>query len=118
MQWGLEDTPGHVINYMRGLPWERTEEYVKASAIYRLGDVTTPTIIHVGEKDSRVPAAHCRTFYRGLKDYVGVPTALLVYPGAGHGLVIRNQRLAKMEWDLAWYDKYLLGKTDEPAESE
>ena len=34
MQWGLEDTPGHVINYMRGLPWERTEAYMKASPAY------------------------------------------------------------------------------------
>ena len=110
MQWGLEDTPGHVINYMRGLPWERADAYIKASAAYQLGNVTTPTLIHVGEKDARVPAAHCRTLYRGLKDYVGVPTVLLTYPGAGHGLTIRNHRKAKMEWDLAWYDRYLLEK--------
>jgi len=112
MQWGLEDTPGHVINYMRGLPWERTEAYVDASAIYRLGEVVTPTLIHVGEKDDRVPAAHCRTLYRGLKEYVGVPTVLLVYPGAGHGLTVYDHRLAKMEWDLAWFDRYLLGKSE------
>ena len=117
MQWGLEDTPGHVINYMRGLPWERTEAYIKASAAYRLDRVTTPTLIHVGANDARVPPAHSRTLYRGLKEYVGVPTVLLVYPNAGHGLVIREQRLAKMEWDLAWFEKYLLGKSDkEPAE--
>jgi dipeptidyl aminopeptidase/acylaminoacyl peptidase len=113
MQWGVEDTPGHVINFMRGLPWERTEAYIKASAAYKLGNVTTPTLIHVGEKDTRVPAVHSRTLYRALKDYVKVPTALLVYPGAGHGLTVYNHRKAKMEWDLAWFDRYLLGKAEQ-----
>jgi len=113
MQWGLEDTPGHVINYMRGLPWERTEAYMKASPAYRLGQVTTPTIIHVGAKDARVPAAHSRTLYRALKDYTDVPTCLLVYPGAGHGLQISDHRKAKLEWDIAWLDRYLLGNVPE-----
>ncbi|MCK4342471.1 MAG: S9 family peptidase [Phycisphaerae bacterium] len=116
MQWSLEDTPGHVINYMRGLPWERTEAYLKASPAWQLDRVTTPTIIHVGEKDARVPAAHSRTLYRGLKDYGTVPTLLLVYPGAGHGLRISDNRKGKLEWDVAWFDRYLLGKTDEPGD--
>ena len=113
MQWGLEDTPGHVVNYMQGLPWERTEAYIKASPAYKLGQVTTPTIIHVGGDDPRVPPAHSISLYRGLKEYTNVPTVLLVYPGAGHGLTISDHRKAKLEWDLAWFDRYLLGKTDE-----
>ena len=95
---------------MRGLPWEATEAYIKGSAIYKLGNVTTPTLIHVGSKDPRVPPEHCRTLDRGLKDYVGVPTELVVYPGAGHGLTVRSHRLAKMEWDLAWFERYILGE--------
>jgi dipeptidyl aminopeptidase/acylaminoacyl peptidase len=118
MQWGLEDTPGHVINYMRGLPWERTEAYVKASPGYRLGKVTTPTIIHVGENDERVPAANARTLYRALKEYTKTPTILLVYPGAGHGLAISDHRKGKLDWDVAWFDRYVLGKSDEPAGEE
>ncbi len=113
MQWGLEDTPGHVINYMRGLPWERTEAYVRASPAYRLGRVTTPTLIHVGENDERVPAAHARALYRGLKEYTSVPTVLLVYPGAGHGLSVSDHRKGKLEWDLAWFDRYLLEQPPE-----
>ena len=79
--------------------------------------MTTPTIIHVGGEDARVPAEHSRTLYRGLKDYVGVPAELITYPGAGHGLVVRSHRKAKMEWDLAWFEKYILGQDgDEPEE--
>ncbi len=118
MQWGLEDTPGHVINYMRGLPWERTEAYIKASPAYKLGNVTTATLIHVGESDDRVPAAHSRALYRGLKEYTNVPTALVVYPGAGHGLSISDHRKGKMEWDLAWFDRYVLGKGEKQAEKD
>ncbi len=71
--------------------------------------MTTPTLIHVGGNDPRVPAAHSRALYRGLKYYVKVPTELVVYPGAAHGLTTWKHRLAKMEWDLAWFDRYLLG---------
>ncbi len=118
LQWSVEDTPGHVINYMRGLPWAQSEAYVKASPAYKLGAVTTPTLIHVGDKDERVPATHSRALYRGLKEYTQVPTVLLSYPGAGHGLTVYDQRKAKMEWDLAWFDRYVLGKGEKEAEKE
>ncbi len=36
MQWGIEDTPGHVMNYMEGLPWEVPEEYQNGSPLYHL----------------------------------------------------------------------------------
>ncbi len=118
MQWGLEDTPNHVINFMRGLPWERTEAYIKASPAYSLGRITTPTIIHVGEADTRVPAAHARSLYRALKDYAKVPTVLLTYPGAGHGLAISDHRKGKLDWDVAWFDRYLMGKTADKPEKK
>ncbi|MEW6251762.1 MAG: prolyl oligopeptidase family serine peptidase, partial [Planctomycetota bacterium] len=107
IQWGAEDTPGHVVNFMRGLPWERTEAYIKASPIYRLGAANTPTIIHVGEEDERVPAAHSRALFRALYDYRKVPAVLLTYPGAGHGLAISDHRKGKLEWDVKWFEKYL-----------
>jgi dipeptidyl aminopeptidase/acylaminoacyl peptidase len=110
IQWGLEDTPGHVINYMQGLPWEQPEAYIKGSPLYKLQNVKTPTIIHVGGADPRVPAAHSRALYRALYHYLDVPVELVVYPGEPHGLTQQRNRLAKIKWDLAWFDKYLLGK--------
>ena len=115
MQWGIEDTPGHVINYMQGLPWKLPEHYREGSPLYNLDKVTTPTVIHVGENDSRVPAGHARTLYRALHHYLHVPTELVVYPGAGHGLTTYKHRKAKMEWDLAWFDRYLIGETKDAA---
>ena len=107
MQWGLEDTPGHVINFMQGLPWDDAEAYRKGSPLYDLDKVKTPTLIHMGEGDARVPLAHARTLHRALHTYLGVPTELVIYPGAGHGLSKYSHRKAKMLWDLAWFAEHL-----------
>ena len=45
--------------------------------------------------------------HRALKEYLNVPTELVVYPGEPHGLTKKSNRKAKMEWDLAWFEKYL-----------
>ncbi|PID81925.1 peptidase S9 [bacterium DOLZORAL124_64_63] len=112
IQWATEDTPGHVINYVQGLPWQQAEHYQKSSPLYHLDRVKTPTLIHVGGRDPRVPPAHSRALYRGLKHYLGVDCELIVYPGEPHGLTTHENRLAKITWDLAWFEKYLLGKED------
>ncbi|MGB0717156.1 MAG: S9 family peptidase [Phycisphaerae bacterium] len=109
LQWAMEDTPGHVINYMQALPWENVQAFLHGSPMYRLDKVSTPTLIHVGENDERVPAAHAQALYRALMHYLDIPTELIVYPGAGHGLSTYQHRLAKMKWDLAWFEKYLVG---------
>jgi len=114
IQWAIEDTPGHVINYMKSLPWENKEAFVAGSPLYELHKVKTPTLIHVGEHDERVPAAHARTLYRALRRYLDVPSELIVYPGEGHGLTTYTHRKAKMKWDLAWFEKYLNPPTPEP----
>jgi len=108
LQWAVEDTPGHVINFMgAALPWQNPEHYLKGSPLYGLASATTPTLIHVGGNDPRVPPAHSRGLYRALKIYLSVPAELVVYPGAHHGLRTYTHRKAKMAWDLAWFEKYL-----------
>ena len=116
MQWGIEDTPGHVINFQQGFPWARPDQMRAASPLYDLDKVTTPTILHVGEKDARCPPAHSRALYRALHHYLGVPTELVVYTDQGHSPMTYTTRKAKMAWDLAWFDKYLPVKEVEEAE--
>jgi dipeptidyl aminopeptidase/acylaminoacyl peptidase len=112
LQWSIQDTPGHNINFMQGLPWDVPDAFRAGSPLYRLGAVKTPTLIHVGGADPRVPPAHSRALYRALRHYLGVPVELVVYPGEGHGLAKRANRLAKMRWDLAWFDHYLKGNPE------
>jgi dipeptidyl aminopeptidase/acylaminoacyl peptidase len=108
IQWGTEDTPGHVVNFTRGLPWSAPDAYRKASPLYNLDKVKTPTLIHVGADDERVPPAHSQALFRALDFYLHVPTELVIYPGQGHGLTKYASRKAKLEWDKAWFDKYVL----------
>lgn len=108
LQWSAEDTPGHVVNFMQGLPWEKSEAYTHASPVYRLDRIRTPTLIHVGGDDARCPPVHSKGLYRALRHYLHIPTELVVYPGEGHTLTTYAHRKAKMDWDLAWFAHYLL----------
>ncbi len=110
MQWSIEDTPGHVVNYAMGLPWEVPGELRRMSPLYEADKITTPTIIHVGEGDARVPAEQSKALFRALHDYLDVPTHLVIYPDTGHGLSKMSHRKAKMEWDKAWFNRWVLGK--------
>ncbi|MGY8753498.1 MAG: alpha/beta hydrolase family protein, partial [Phycisphaerales bacterium] len=44
MQWSIEDTPGHVVNYAEGLPWEVADELNRMSPLFEADHITTPTI--------------------------------------------------------------------------
>lgn len=114
MQWSIEDTPGHVINFSGGLPWEKAGETMhRTSPLYDVENVTTPTLIHVGENDERVPAEHSRALFRALHHYLGVPSELVVYPGEGHGLTKYSHRKAKINWDQRWFEHYVLDQKTE-----
>ncbi len=106
-EWGFNDEPAYPKVFKKGHPWESPELYKKSSPTYDLGNVTTPTLIHVGGNDVRCPPGHSRMLYRALKEYRKVPTELVEYPGEPHGLTKGTHRKAKMEWDLAWFEKYL-----------
>lgn len=106
-EWGFNDEPAYPIVFKKGLPWEQPDIYKKTSPTYGLGNVTTPTLIHVGGGDERCPPGHSKMLYRALREYKKVPTELIVYTGEPHGLTKYANRKAKMEWDLAWFAKYM-----------
>ncbi len=113
MQWLAEDTPGHVINFNQGLPWTAEKSMRAGSPLYNVDKVKTPTIIHVGENDPRCPPAHSKGLYRALRHYLNVPTELVIYPGTGHSTTTYKHRKAKMDWDIAWFDHYVLNRETE-----
>jgi dipeptidyl aminopeptidase/acylaminoacyl peptidase len=110
MEWGANDEPAYPMVFKRGFPWSQPDLYRKTSPTYALDKIRTPTLIHVGGSDERCPPGHSRMLYRALKEYVKVPAELLVYPGEEHGIMKYSSREAKMRWDLAWFDRYILGK--------
>jgi dipeptidyl aminopeptidase/acylaminoacyl peptidase len=110
MEWGINDEPAYPIVFKQGFPWNRADAYRKTSPTYSLDKVRTPTLIHVGGNDERCPPGHSRMLYRALKEYGKVPTELLVYPDESHGIMKYKNRKAKLEWDLAWFDRHIRGK--------
>ncbi len=112
MQWAVEDTPGHVINYAGGLPWERPDAMQQMSPLYDADQISTPTLIHCGANDARVPVVHSQALHRALSRYLDVPSELVVYPKTEHGLRRRSDREAKLEWDVQWLEEYTLGEQD------
>lgn len=110
LEWGTNDEPAYPMVFVQGLPWTKPAAYQKASPVFNFGAVRTPTLFHVGANDPRCPAGNSRTLYRALKEYLNVPTEMLVYPNELYVLNGYQSRKAKMAWDIAWFGRYIKGQ--------
>jgi dipeptidyl aminopeptidase/acylaminoacyl peptidase len=94
------------------LPWEDPQGYWRHSPLSLVGNVSTPTLVVVGDQDFRTPVSDSEQYYEALK-LRGIPTALVKVPGASHGgLAARpSQSAAKASAILAWYQRYRTPQT-------
>ncbi|MEQ9314597.1 MAG: S9 family peptidase, partial [Henriciella sp.] len=118
MTMGLASDIGVFVNkhWIGANPWEEPEKFLARSPIAFVGNVTTPTLMMVGEEDWRTPAWEAEQFYSGLKQ-VGVDTALIRVPGSPHYIASRPSRLiAKTDNIMGWFAKYDPAKQDEESE--
>ncbi len=76
--------------------------YAKSSAINYVKNVTTPTLLVVGDRDGECPAPQSFEFWHALRD-LGVKTQLVVYPDEGHAF--RNPAHIRdvMARSIAWF---------------
>lgn len=81
---GTADIPGFIPNYFGGEMWDRTEVYMKHSAMFHVKNVKTPTLVIHGERDLRVPISQGQELYMALKR-LGVKTQMVTYPRTPHG---------------------------------
>ena len=95
--------------YFRGKPWENFEHYWDVSPLKYITNAKTPTLIHVGEADRRVPKPQSDELHMALKK-LGVPTEYIVYPGMPHGLTNPRYQLVKMVAEFNWFEKWIRGK--------
>ena len=101
-----------VRHWIRANPWDDREAYWRLSPLSLVGNVTTPTMVMVGEEDWRTPTWEAEQFYTALK-LRKVDTALVRVPGAPHLIAGRPSRLiAKTDNIMGWFKKY------DPAESD
>lgn len=80
--------------------------YAKSSAINYIKNVTTPTLIVVGDRDGECPAPQSFEFWHALRD-LHVPTELVVYPDEGHGFSKPADRINVLDRALGWFDHYM-----------
>lgn len=88
-------------------PWDNPEVLWKNSPLSLVGNVKTPTLIVVGERDYRTPVSESEQYYGALQ-LRGVPTGLIIVPGASHGALTArpSQSAAKASAIIAWFDRY------------
>ena len=100
-------------HWMQAMPWENRDRYWDLSPISRVNNVTTPTLVMVGEADWRTPAWEAEQFYTALK-LQDVDTALVRVPDSPHFIAGRPSRLiAKTDNIMGWFAKYDPAKTDD-----
>jgi len=103
------DIPEFMESYWGGYPWENMELYEQHFAMFHVKNVKTPTLIQHGEQDKRVPLPQGQELYIALKK-LNVPVEFVIYPRQGHGL--QEPKLLKhaMESNIAWMNKWIMGK--------
>jgi dipeptidyl aminopeptidase/acylaminoacyl peptidase len=91
------------------MPWEDPQGYWARSPLSLVGNVTTPTLVVVGDRDMRTPDSESEQYYDALR-LRGVPTDLVKVPGAFHDMAARpSHAAAKSEAILAWFARYDTG---------
>ena len=100
---GIDDW---MMPYFGASVYDDPAVYARSSPIDTSSNVKTPTFVYVGERDIECPAPQTQEFWHALKT-LGVPTAIMIYPGEGHGLRDPTDARDALERTLAWFDKYL-----------
>jgi len=97
--------------YLGGQPYDAWDNFVNESALKFIRNAKTPTLIHVGEADQRVPKPQSDELYMALKK-LGVPVEYIVYPGMPHGLTEPRYQLVKMVSEFNWFEKWIKGRPE------
>ncbi len=93
-------------HWFRATPWEDPDLFFRLSPLSLVGNITTPTMVMVGEEDWRTPTWEAEQLYGALK-LRQVPTALVRVPGASHSIAARPSHLiAKTDNIIGWFDKH------------
>jgi dipeptidyl aminopeptidase/acylaminoacyl peptidase len=104
--WGNDDTTFDDAYFLGGRPWEAPQRYHDEAAIFEINKVRTPTHMVGGEKDIRVAVLEEYLLEHALYS-LGIPNALLIFPGEGHSLDKNPWHgKVKVREELKWLQKY------------
>jgi dipeptidyl aminopeptidase/acylaminoacyl peptidase len=104
---------GLMHSWFDKMPWEDPSGYWARSPLSRVGKVSTPTMLMVGEQDYRTPPSEAEQFYQALQ-LRAVPTSLVLIPGAGHlGPTRPSLTAARVGATLGWFRRFDSAGTEE-----
>ncbi|MCG8506405.1 MAG: S9 family peptidase [Sphingomonadales bacterium] len=111
--WAAETGPGFNYDvafwYIGGTPWDNPEEWAKRSSITHVKNVTTPSIIFHGGKDTTSSVGQSLMFFTALRDIGKAPVRYIKFPREGHGVrEPRHRRLLSIE-EMKWFKKHIEG---------
>ncbi len=95
-----------MIPFFGASVYDNPAVYAKSSPINFIKQVSTPTLVVVGERDGECPAPQSFEFWHALRAQ-NVPTELVVYPGEGHSFHDSKDRADVLQRAVDWFDKYL-----------
>ncbi len=104
--YGENGIDAWMLPYFGASVYDDPAVYARSSPINFIRNVRTPTFSYVGERDIECPAAQTQEFWHALKT-LGVPTAVMIYPGEGHGLRDPAHSADALARTLGWFDQYL-----------
>ncbi len=104
--YGENGIDGWMLPYFGKSAYDDPAIYRAASPIESIKQAKTPTLIYVGELDVECPAPQSFEFWHALQA-LGVPTQLVVYPGAGHRIRKPDQVRDVRKREAEWFAKYL-----------
>ena len=80
--------------------------YAKSSAITFIKNVTTPTLVIVGDRDGECPAPQSFEFWHALRAE-NVKTQLVIYPAEGHRFKDPAHIADRTRRELAWFNDHM-----------
>ncbi len=104
--YGENGIDAWMLPYFGASVYDDPEVYARSSPINFIRNVRTPTFAYVGERDIECPAPQTQEFWHALKT-LGVPAAIMIYPGEGHGLRDPEHVADAQARTLRWFDQYL-----------
>ncbi|MCW5962931.1 MAG: prolyl oligopeptidase family serine peptidase [Bryobacterales bacterium] len=106
---------GHAFEdyYLGATPMQNPQLYIEKSPLFRMDKVKSPTIIFFGTEDVNVPTEQGWQHYRALQHLGNTDVKFLLFPGEPHGLRKYVHQKRKIDEELAWFDRFLFGKTEE-----
>jgi dipeptidyl aminopeptidase/acylaminoacyl peptidase len=84
--------------------------YESASPIKFIRNATAPLLVLQGDNDIRVPKEEAEQVAAIYKE-IGKPVDIHIYPQEGHGFAKRENQIDSINRTIAWFDRYLKGKS-------